>query len=412
MERRRLIPVPRTIRAAAIGGALVLALAACGSSATQTGAAAGSSAKLCSNIPAGPIKVSNIVPLSGPTAIDGQLTVDLSTVAVDYFNAHGSVCGHKFELSNYNDKGDPATSLGIARELVSGGNPIVMIDSFSSPQNQIQPYLMQQHVLVVNGDAAYALFNPQQNPTAFSVLPSNVQHAQLAVNWAVSHHYNDVGILSDGTSASVELAADVESAVKAAGLKFIKTITYSPTSLDLTVPVTQARQAGIQTLIPTGFTGIQPLFAAIKQVGWSPHVIGPQGAFAGNGVTTAQAPPGTVDECYFYYTTGKPTSTLLTPTVTALLKAAAGKVGTNPSTASILYTYLILDVIKYAIEKANSLDGSQLATVLESTHGLPTIAPGIDLSWSANQQHNGYPTAALRECTLQPGQYDIFSTAS
>src|SRR6204780_3861949 len=264
-----------------VGTVLVLGVAACSSSGSSSGSSSsgttgGTSASggLCSNIPSGPIKIANIEPLSGPTASSGTLTQIESVIEVNYFNAHDSVCGHAFALSNYNDKGDPATSLGIARQLVAQGNVIIVNDSFSSAQNQIQPYFMQQHTLVVNGDGAYALFNAAQNPTAFSTGPSNAQYAQLMVNWAKSHNDNDIGILSDGTSFSVELAADAQADVKAAGLTFVKTITYSPTAIDLTTQLTEAKEAGIKTLFPPGFTGIPAMVSGIKQIGWSPTVIG------------------------------------------------------------------------------------------------------------------------------------------
>jgi ABC-type branched-subunit amino acid transport system substrate-binding protein len=123
---------------------------------------------------------------------------------------------------------------------------------------------MQQHVLVVNGDGAYALFNAAQNPTAFSTGPSN---AQLMVNWAKSHGDNEIGILSDGTSFSVELATDAENDVRAAGLKVIKTITYSPTPIDLTTQLTEAKEAGSRHRSRPGFTGITAMMAGIKQIG-------------------------------------------------------------------------------------------------------------------------------------------------
>src|SRR5579872_6735363 len=263
----------------AVGTVLALGLAACSSSGSSSssstgGTAAGGGSGQCSNIPSGPIKIANIEPLSGPTATSGTLTQIESNIEVNYFNAHDSVCGHKFALSNYNDKGDPATSLGIARQIVAQGNTIIMEDSLSSAQNQDQPYLMQQHVLVVNGDGAKALFQADQNPTAFSTGPSNDQYAQLMVNWAKSHGDNNIGILSDGTSFSVELAADAEADVKAAGLTFVKTVTYSPTAIDLTTPLTQAKQAGIQTLFPTGFTGVPAMVAGLKQIGWAPKIVG------------------------------------------------------------------------------------------------------------------------------------------
>jgi len=410
--RHRFLPI-------AVGTVLALGLAACSSSssssstnASSSSTASSGSSALCSNIPAGPIKISNIVPLSGPTASSGTLTQIESAVAVAYFNAHDSVCGHQFALSSYNDKGDPATSLGIARQLVSQGNPIIMADSFSSAQNQIQPYLMQQHVLVVNGDGAYALFNTAQNPTAYSTGPANAQYAQLMVNWAKSHGDNNVGIISDGTSFSVELAADAEADTKAAGLKFIETVTYSPTAIDLTTPLTQLKEAGVQTLFPTGFTGVPAMVSGIKQIGWSPKVVG-WGGLNDFGITAAQLPPGAVDGCDISYAPGQPTSTLLTPQNVALLQANQAKIGLNPQTSGIVTGYFYLLAIKHAIETANSLDGTKLAAALSATSSLPTNVPGLNLDWTATPSvHNGFPSASLKECTLKPGPYDILYAAS
>ena len=405
--RHRVLPI-------AVGTVLALGLAACSSSSSSSsgGTAAGGGSGLCSNIPAGPIKIANIEPLSGPTATSGTLTQIESTIEVDYFNAHDSVCGHKFALANYNDKGDPATSLGIARQLVAQGNVIIVNDSFSSAQNQIQPYLMQQHMLVVNGDGAYALFNAQQNPTAFSTGPSNEQYAQLMVNWAKAHNDNDIGILSDGTSFSVELAADAEAAVKAAGLTFVKTITYSPTAIDLTTQLTQAKQAGIKTLFPTGFTGITAMVQGIKQIGWSPTVVG-WGGLNDFGVTAAQLPAGSVDGCDISYTSSGSTSDLLTPVNTALLNASKAKIGLNPQTSGVLGGYFNLLAIKWAIEKANSLDGTKLAAALSAASSVPTNVPGLNLNWTVTPSvHNGFPAASLKECTLKQGPYDILYAAS
>jgi ABC-type branched-subunit amino acid transport system substrate-binding protein len=403
----------------AVGTVLALGMAACSSSGSSsssstggTAAGGGSGSGQCSNIPSGPIKIANIEPLSGPTATSGTLTQIESTIEVNYFNAHDSVCGHQFALSNYNDKGDPATSLSIARQLVAQGNVIIVNDSFSSAQNQIQPYLMQQKTLVINGDGALALFNAQQNPTAFSTGPSNDQYAQLMVNWAKSHNDNDIGILSDGTSFSVELAADAEAAAKAAGLTFVKTITYSPTAIDLTTQLTQAKQAGIKTLFPTGFTGITAMVAGIKQIGWSPTVVG-WGGLNDFGVTAAQLPPGSVDGCNISYTSASGTAGILTPENTALLEASKAKIGLNPQTPGVLTGYFNLLAIKWAVEKANSLDGTKLAAALSSGNSVPTNIAGLNLNWTATPTvHNGFPAASLKECTLKQGPYDILYAAS
>src|SRR6202043_2429403 len=80
-----------------VAAAVLLAtgVAACSSSSSST-SSAGTSNNVaagggqCSNVPAGPIKLANIVPLSGPTAQGGQLTEVESDLEVAYFNAHDS----------------------------------------------------------------------------------------------------------------------------------------------------------------------------------------------------------------------------------------------------------------------------------------------------------------------------------
>jgi branched-chain amino acid transport system substrate-binding protein len=396
----------------ALGAALLLAAAACSSSSSTSGSSAAapataSSAQACAHVPAGPVNVYNIVPLTGPTATSGELIESIAGVAADYFNAHTSICGHKIAVHNLDDKGDPATSLGIARQLVNSGDTIVMQDSFGAAEDLIHPYLMQHKVLIVNGNGAYSLYNAKQNPYSFSVGPSNQEYAQVMVNWAKSHGYDNVGILTDGSSFGNELTQDTLAQMKADGLKLVKEVTYSPTSVVLTTPVEQLRQAGAQTVFATGFTDVLQIVQAIKTVGWSPHLVG-WGNLAVFGVTAAQVPPGTVDSCDYRYTPGKPTSTLLTPTITGMLKAEAAKIGVNTQTFGVIGEYIQFQALAHAIETAGSLNGPQMAAALASTSSLPTVVPGLNLDFTATPAvHNGYPLSYFTECTMQTGPYDL-----
>jgi ABC-type branched-subunit amino acid transport system substrate-binding protein len=404
MPLPRSVGIRRTAVPAALGAALLLFAAACSSSTSSGTAAAGAapSAKACSNIPAGPINLYNIVPLTGPTATSGQLIEAIAGVAADYFNAHSSICGHQIAVHNIDDKGDPATSLGIARQLVNSGDTIVMQDSFGAAEDLIHPYLMQHKVLIVNGNGAYSLYNAKQNPYSFSVGPSNQEYAQVMVNWAKSHGYNNIGILTDGSSFGNELTQDALADIKADGLHLVKIVT----------PVEQLRQAGAQTVFPDGFTDVLQIVQAIKQVGWSPHLVG-WGNLAVFGVTAAQVPPGTVDSCDYRYTTGKPTSTLLTPMITGMLKAEAAKIGINTQTYGVIGEYIQFQALAHAIETAGSLNGPKMAAALDSTSNLPTVVPGLNLTFTATPSvHNGYPLSYFTECTMQTGPYDLRYAAS
>ncbi|MGH3150656.1 MAG: hypothetical protein ACRDOB_08000, partial [Streptosporangiaceae bacterium] len=173
-----------------------------------------------------------------------------------------------------------------------------------------------------------------------------------------------------------------------------------------------AKEAGIKTLFPTGFTGITAMVAGIKLIGWSPVVVG-WGGLNDFGVTESQLPPGAVDGCDISYAPGQPTSTLLTPENVALLNASKAKIGLNSQTAGILTGYFDLLAIKYAVEKANSLDGTKLAAVLSAASSVPTNIAGLNLNWTVTPAvHNGFPSASLKECTLKQGPYDILYAAS
>ncbi len=162
--------------------------------------------------------------------------------------------------------------------------------------------------------------------------------------------------------------------------------------------MTQAKEAGIKTLFPTGFTGITAMVQGIKQIGWSPVVVG-WGGLNDFDITASQLPPGAVDGCDISYAPGQPTSTLLTPENLALLNASKAKIGLNPQTAGVLTGYFNLLAVKWAIEKANLLDGTKLAAALSATSSMPTNIAGLNLNWTATPSvHNGFPSASLKEC--------------
>lgn len=393
------------------GAVLVLGLGACSSSSSSSSGGTTGATGTCANIPSGPIKIFDIQSLSGPDAQPGGLALTEAQLDVDYFNAHDSVCGHKLSLTFLNDKSDPALGLSEARQIVDGGGSIMIGDSVSVVQNAVQPYLMKNHVLIVVNNGALALANPQSNPSFFDAGPSNAQYAQLMVNWAKAHNLNDLGALSDGTSFADELTADAQADAQAAGLTWVKTITYSPTAIDMTTQLTEAKLSGIKTLLPTGFIGVPAMVAGLKQIGWAPAFVG-WGGLADFGVTASQVPAGTVDGCSVYYPASGDTSTLLTAENTALLDGLKAKIGVIPGVMGIsLLGYPALLVIKAAVIKADSLDGAKLAAAVETIQNLQTNVPGFTLSYSPTQ-HQGMNASGLQMCTLKQGPYDILYAAS
>ena len=89
MPLSRSVGIRRVAAPAALSAALLLTAAACSSTSgggsstsgsTATAGGASPAAAACANMPAGPINVYNIIPLTGPTATSGQLIESIAVV--------------------------------------------------------------------------------------------------------------------------------------------------------------------------------------------------------------------------------------------------------------------------------------------------------------------------------------------
>jgi ABC-type branched-subunit amino acid transport system substrate-binding protein len=400
----------RIAAATALGIALVGTLVAFSGGAAASPSARSAASKLCSNIPAGPIKIGDIIPETGAEGVGNREGTEMK-ISVDYLDAHGGICGHQIAYSLYDDKSDPALSLSLARQLVSGGYTILINDGLNTTEFADGPYVMKSGVLVINPSGNYAYYGMPAHPTGYSIAASNAAYAQLMVNWAKASHDNNIGILSDGTDFGNEMAGNAVADVKAAGLKYIKTVTYSPTAIDLTTEEAELRQAGVKTLFYTGYTGLPAMVSGLKQIAWAPKIVG-WGGLIDFEIPASAVPPGTVDGCEYSYRRGVPLASQLTSVQTTLLKAYEAAEGLNSGTGGILEGYAQLQVIAYAVEKANSLNGVKLAAVLHKTSNLPTTF--VAQNWTLTPNiHNGFPPSDIHECLLSPvGPYDIPLRAS
>jgi ABC-type branched-subunit amino acid transport system substrate-binding protein len=267
---------------------------------------------------------------------------------------------------------------------------------------------MQQHMLIPSGHTSWLLNNPAKSPTDFVYLPSTAQDAKMMVDWAKAHNEDNIAIMTDGKSLSNELVGYTRDNIQKAGLTLVKTVTYSSTAIDLTPQLTEAKQAGAKVLILAGYTGILRLVGGLNQMGWAPPLLA-WSQLRFYGLLADKLPGGSVEGCWPAFHQGEPQSKLLTPAVTALLQDYADRQkGVTPATPGVVMYYSALLMAKHAIEKANSIDGQKMAAVLNNTTNLPTLIPGLTLSFSPTK-HTGFPDSALAMCPLVPGPYAILT---
>jgi branched-chain amino acid transport system substrate-binding protein len=403
---------PVQYRCRAAGSAMLIAaalvLAACSSSSTTSPSASGSGTS-CSGV-SGPIKVGNIVPLSGPLAAGGLPSSQPVQAAVAYFNQHNSICGQKVALTNLNDQGDPSMSVSDARQLVSSGVEMVFNASIGNADELTYPYLMKNKVFIMTQTSQEIFQNVKNYPYYFNMAPTNDMYAQNMINWAKSHGYNDIGTIGDTTAFGDNLAAAVKQEAPAAGLKFIKSIDYSPTAIDVTAQLKELEDAGVKTLFDVAYENLSVFMGDLKDLGWNPHLVGYGGLHLALGEQN-KPPASAVDACIYSYAPGD-ASTELTPTVKALLNTYVKSYGNNASAYNTITFYNALLVLKHGIETARTLDPEKVKAAIEATKDLPSVWPGLNLSFSPTS-NVGYPQSAMTECLMTSiGPYSLFYRAS
>ncbi len=134
---------------------ITVSLAACGTPGEPGGAAAGDTQGAGQPAAGEPYKVGLVYSKSGPLATYGEQYRQSLTVGIDYATkGTGAVGGHKIEISEQDDAGDPAKAVAAATDLIGKGNKIIAGSTASGVALQVAPIAADNKVLFISGPAA------------------------------------------------------------------------------------------------------------------------------------------------------------------------------------------------------------------------------------------------------------------
>jgi ABC-type branched-subunit amino acid transport system substrate-binding protein len=258
---------------------------------------------------------------------------------------------------------------------------------------------MKVGVPTVLGESNTAFLDVAQYPAYFTPLASAAQYATEYVAFAKAHGFTKIGELTDGTPIGNQASQKVQEQARAAGLQVVSAIAYSPTAPDLTTQMRQLQAAGTQLLIENGYAGVNNVFAALNQIGWSPTVLGIGLNYAAPKTVGALASK-TFPTCFYYYTTA---SEQPTGVANELLSDMVKIVGADtPAASTVLPFYDILLTLKAGIEEAKSLNYEAVVKALETGHPIKSVWPNAPTFRYTTTNHEGYPNGQVRTCKFSP----------
>lgn len=206
----------RRVSALVVGGALVVASAACGSGAQP---AAGGS---CSSdgVSATEIQLGSLVSQTGPTSSVWAPLAQGVQARVGLENDNGGVNGRKLVLTTADDAGDTARNLAAARELVEGHDVLALLLGTSNTVGS-GDYLDRKGV-PVSGFGFSAEFEKYKNYISFSNVNPGVNGiSTVTALWGQelkTKGATNVYVVGSSSPASSRSSLAYQASIKAAGL--------------------------------------------------------------------------------------------------------------------------------------------------------------------------------------------------
>jgi ABC-type branched-subunit amino acid transport system substrate-binding protein len=406
-----------TVRAFSAFTASAILVTGCSSShktAGTTGGNSGGTSPTSSQsfpaIPAGPIKFGAIFELSGPLAAFGASTKSSITAFVDSLNQAGGIAGRQIDLVSLNDQGDPTTAVNDAQQLISDNVAAVLYAGSTEENAQSIPVFMKAKVPVVTFDPSDYFNDGAKYPYLFDPYNSLDEKVTALVNYAKTKGWTNVAVLTDNTTYGQELGADFKTASSTAGLTAAASQQMSATAVTVTTELQQLRSSGAQALFLLTEGENQVVYNNLNSMGWKPPILTSDASYY-SGISALGPLAATT---YANCSIGLPPGGALDPQLTQLVAIGEKTTGgPQPYEAPGLLTIAdMLQMLKYSIEKANSISSAAITQEMLTISNKSFSDPNYAYSFT-QQSRIGWPSNQEHTCLVTPlGSHDTPTLAS
>ena len=400
--RRKLGTQPQGWRVGAAFGLATLTLAA----ALAVGGAQGASAS-SSSIPSGPIKLGALLTMSGPFAAYGTAQELSDNIEVADLNAAGGIDGHKVQLVVKNDGGDPTTAVQQAEALVHSGVDGIVYAGTAATEFQTIPVFMKAKMPVVMLDPDDHWDNGKAYPYMFDDYPENKPTLKYMASFAKEAGITKLAIIDDSSTFATTLEADFNPAAKAIGLPITTSVSYSPTSVDVTTQVRQLKASGANGVAVFAEGGLQYVWTAMKEIGWSPKIVTTAAAYSVGFSALGTLAANAYANCGVALEPGQTSI----PGQTKLMNQVESKTIVSPGTSTPLNGNDVFLIFKKAIQTAHSVNGTAIRNAIEQIHNESFTSPEYKYTFTTTQ-HDGWPASKISMCSLAkfgPGDLPIIA---
>ena len=270
---------------AALASAMVLSLAACGSTGDSSSAASGtgdSTAATAEASAAGettPIKLGGIGPVTGANAQYGTAVKNGEQLAVDEINA---AAGYTvFELSFEDDESDSEKAVNAFNKLLDDGMQALLGPVTSDPSISVAAECASENIFMLTPSASSQDVVDSGAGNAFQMCFTDPNQGKTAADYIAANSLGTtIGIIYDSSDAySTGIYTAFQAEAEAKGLEIVQTSSFTAdNNTDLSTQVSQCQQAGADLVfLPIYYQQASQVLIAANNIGYEPAFFGCDG---------------------------------------------------------------------------------------------------------------------------------------
>jgi branched-chain amino acid transport system substrate-binding protein len=301
----------------------------------------------------------------------------------DLVNKAGGIDGHQIQLITMNDQADPAVAVSAANQLVSDHVVMMFEIGFETTTHQAAAIFDKYKIPMLSENDADEWRDAATYPYYFSPLTQDAKVMQLYAQATEAFGANKVVILSDSTAEAENWVSEYEAYAKEAGFSIAGNFVFSPTAVDVTTQVEQAKNTGADLLMLLSDAALPAVYSAMGSIGWVPaHTLVSYFATVSGWQQLSSSPIKSTA----YYQCSSPslpsTTADFAPSVHDALQTIINASGGQfPGDSGNILPYEIALIAKDAIEHAG-VSGPALKAYLETYKNKAFLPSGDVFTWT------------------------------
>lgn len=215
-----------------------------------------------------PIKIGALFAVTGPASFLGAPEAKTAQMLADKINAKGGINGSQIKLIIKDTKGDPATAVSFAKQLIEEDNVLAIIGPSTSGETmQIKDLCEKSKMILISCAAAEVIVNPLAK-YVFKTPQSDSQAATWIFNTMKAKGLTKVGLVTDNTGFGSAGKKQVEELAPKAGVEIVISEVYDKAATDLSDILTKVKAKDVQAVINWSIVPAQSIVAKnMKQLG-------------------------------------------------------------------------------------------------------------------------------------------------